>query len=426
MKKYQIFILIVICFLLTGCGWEDVQKDYGDLLKKNPSCIYNSDSSYGNLPGIKTLSFSADYDGFYVGYDEATRQKAFGTDGASNVISLKDVTVTIDESFAQSFLQEYVNTGNRCPQKVYLSRAYPYGFQMEYDDEHGYLDIFSLNHSVIEKPTSTSDGKTEISKKMCHHSYATDCIKFKKGDYNYELGYYSKADSSIGKYFMVADSDNYSSGDQKEIKDNEEVMAYYNLSYFVITVEAINEIWYGNGKILPKDSITIREDPMQTSKMYYITGPNATNYGWEDRDQGVGEDAPDIDPDYKEQYDVELRYLEVTPINICSKESGTLKAFQIIGYLIFIMKIVVPLILIIMVTLDFTKAVISSGEKPNLDVLKKVATRVAIAIAIFMVPTVLDFLLGLVDGTEGVSEGFEACTACLLDPLGKCQDQFNE
>ena len=29
--------------LLTGCGWKDVQDEYGDLLKKGVTCTYYTD-----------------------------------------------------------------------------------------------------------------------------------------------------------------------------------------------------------------------------------------------------------------------------------------------------------------------------------------------------------------------------------------------
>lgn len=110
--------------------------------------------------------------------------------------------------------------------------------------------------------------------------------------------------------------------------------------------------------------------------------------------------------------------LEIKDIAFCEKP-GILKAFQIVGYFLFVAKILVPLLLIILGTMDFAKAVISSDDKSNSEAVNKLIRRVIIAVAIFLIPTVLNYALVLVDGATNTATEFSNCTTCLLDP-GNC------
>lgn len=115
-----------------------------------------------------------------------------------------------------------------------------------------------------------------------------------------------------------------------------------------------------------------------------------------------------------------IKNTDVTKVGICSGES--LRAFQIVGYVLVIIKILVPLVLIILASVDFAKAVFSSTDKLNTAVIQTLIRRVSIAIIIFLIPTVLDFLLSLVDGAEDVANdaSFIDCTHCIFDPFGDC------
>ena len=113
--------------------------------------------------------------------------------------------------------------------------------------------------------------------------------------------------------------------------------------------------------------------------------------------------------------------LGVTPVTFCEEE-GVQKTFQVIGYLLFVAKIIIPLILIILGSIDFAKATISSDEKAPKDAIMALARRIIIAIIIFLIPTILNFLLSLVNGASEAfnDSNFTDCTNCLFDPFGDC------
>ena len=108
--------------------------------------------------------------------------------------------------------------------------------------------------------------------------------------------------------------------------------------------------------------------------------------------------------------------LEVKDVDMCLPGSTTLLVFQIIGYIIIIIKILVPIILIILGSIDLAKASISSDEKALKDATVQFAKRVLIGLIIFFIPTILDFFLGLVNGVNETAKKYEGCTDCILNP----------
>lgn len=98
--------------------------------------------------------------------------------------------------------------------------------------------------------------------------------------------------------------------------------------------------------------------------------------------------------------------------SLCS-ESGVLKSFRFIGYILFIIKILVPIILIIMGSINFGKAVLAS----NSDGVKKAgitfATQIVSAVVIFLIPTIVNFVFDLLPSD---ASSYQNCTTCLFDP----------
>lgn len=109
--------------------------------------------------------------------------------------------------------------------------------------------------------------------------------------------------------------------------------------------------------------------------------------------------------------------LQITPVDICSSNSGTLKVFQVVGYILYIIKILVPLIIIILGSIEFGKAAISKDEKSIMIAANSLINKFILGVLIFMIPTLLDAVLSLVSGTEDTKKNYETCTTCLLSPF---------
>ena len=121
-----------------------------------------------------------------------------------------------------------------------------------------------------------------------------------------------------------------------------------------------------------------------------------------------GGDADPIDPDAPEVIE-----------NFCSET--VLGAFTTIGWVFYIAKIVVPIVIIIFGCIDLGKAVISSKDDEIKKSVKTLAMRAIAGVIIFFIPTVLTFIVWLIDNDDTVGD-FADCTNCMLDPTGsKCR-----
>lgn len=108
---------------------------------------------------------------------------------------------------------------------------------------------------------------------------------------------------------------------------------------------------------------------------------------------------------------------EIQEFKFCER-SEVLKVMRVLGYVIYVAKIVVPLLLIIFGSLDFGKAVISSDDRAIKEAGGTLVRRFIAAIIVFLLPTILNLLLDLVYDIESVKENpdFKKCTECIFNP----------
>jgi hypothetical protein len=83
----------------------------------------------------------------------------------------------------------------------------------------------------------------------------------------------------------------------------------------------------------------------------------------------------------------------------CSGEHSIQPVLHMVKILIGVIRIVVPIGLIIMTTVDITKKVINPDDK---DGQKKIMTRAIAALIVFLIPTFLNFFTWIVDRSTGV------------------------
>ena len=114
-----------------------------------------------------------------------------------------------------------------------------------------------------------------------------------------------------------------------------------------------------------------------------------------------------------------VTYGNVEGLNFCD-ENGVKMTLNIIGYVVFAAKIIVPLLLIIMGTIDFTKALTSSDDKAVKDAFGKLVRRIIAGVIVFFIPTIFNFAFSLIDEMNEQSE-FSQCSSCLFTPFnGGC------
>lgn len=99
---------------------------------------------------------------------------------------------------------------------------------------------------------------------------------------------------------------------------------------------------------------------------------------------------------------------------ICN-QPGLLKAFQILGYALNIVKIVAPLLLIVVGSVELGKAVLSNDEKAIKVAVNSLIKKAIAAVVIFFLPFLIKFVVSLIDGIDKVKQ-FDCLTQCLNDP----------
>ena len=98
-------------------------------------------------------------------------------------------------------------------------------------------------------------------------------------------------------------------------------------------------------------------------------------------------------------------------------ENGVKLALRIVGYAIFAVKIIVPIVLIIYGTIDVSKAVISGADSLQKN-LVQFAKRSIAAILVFMAPGIINGIFNLIiDGYEDSKNSeYQMCFTCLFNP----------
>lgn len=92
----------------------------------------------------------------------------------------------------------------------------------------------------------------------------------------------------------------------------------------------------------------------------------------------------------------------------------TANIWKIIGYVVLIIKIVIPLLLIVMGMVDLGKAVVSSDEKAIKSATGSLIRRFVAAIAIFFIPTIVSAIFSIIGliNTEG---DYKICVDCVTN-----------
>ncbi len=108
---------------------------------------------------------------------------------------------------------------------------------------------------------------------------------------------------------------------------------------------------------------------------------------------------------------------EIKEFSFCEREE-ILKVLRVLGYVIYVAKLVIPLLLIIFGSIDFGKAVLSSDDKAIKEAGGTLVRRFIAAVIVFLLPTILNLLLDLVYNYESFkeNESFKKCTECIFNP----------
>lgn len=103
----------------------------------------------------------------------------------------------------------------------------------------------------------------------------------------------------------------------------------------------------------------------------------------------------------------------------------TATVWQMVGKLIFILKILVPIIIIVLGTIDFGRAVISNDDKAVSKASKSLLTRIIIGVCIFFVPIIINIIFNMISGfNEEMKKDYTNCVTCLTNPYNGCDTSY--
>lgn len=112
----------------------------------------------------------------------------------------------------------------------------------------------------------------------------------------------------------------------------------------------------------------------------------------------------------------EINMLIMAQPAICS---DLVEIWQIIGWVLWVFKIVIPIIIIIFGMIDLGKAVVASKDDEIKKSIKSLAMRAVAGIIIFFIPTLVAAIFGMVDSFQEVQGEYKVCETCIKSP-SKC------
>jgi hypothetical protein len=99
--------------------------------------------------------------------------------------------------------------------------------------------------------------------------------------------------------------------------------------------------------------------------------------------------------------------------NFCCEVQSTLR---FLGFLLLFARIMVPLVIIIIGTKDFYKAIISNKQDEFGNQAKVFGKRLIAGVMIFFIPTILAVSFTFISNWSEFADEYNACSACLLNP----------
>ena len=97
-----------------------------------------------------------------------------------------------------------------------------------------------------------------------------------------------------------------------------------------------------------------------------------------------------------------------------SKNPQLVASFKLVGIFVTIVKIIVPVILIILGSIDMSKAVISKDNDAIQKSLMVFFKRAAAGVLVFLAPNIILGIFHLVDGMDNFDSAYQTCVDCIL------------
>ena len=104
---------------------------------------------------------------------------------------------------------------------------------------------------------------------------------------------------------------------------------------------------------------------------------------------------------------------EINAANMCDDTTGLGKIFSFIGFLVQLIRWGIPVILVILGTIDVGKAVVEQDEKKQKAAYKTFIQRLIAAIIVFLIPSIVSLVLDNFQDKTADNQ-FAACTKLIF------------
>jgi len=422
-KVIKVCIVSILLFMLTGCGWDDVYKKHKKVLDKGVSCEYKFSKAENidcgkdtdcSKTAVKKITLKADKNAFYVN----------GTKINSNIISLGSYKEVFLEKFDYNqFLADYEDSGE-CPTTIsYGGMEGSNNTYLYYTNNSGaWKFIYTINKKKEEqtsKPNngggtttpsqgdnsgSTGEGTQSEFNASCQSARAINCKQYSLVDTHditiyVELGRQKTTSNKIKEYFVVSYNSSFEGASVVYKDDAREWPLVTKLSpsnegykdgyqTFYVTDEQFKLLFVGEDKYADKLYAQYDNMDLDNSPNYYL---RSTPFEGEESvyEGGIDDGA----------YDSELPGIKLDKINcdMLFKNGNDYNAtHKLLASTLRFMQYLGIILATILSVVDFIKVVPTNDKDALNKAAKKAVTRLVIAIVIFFVPIILNFILGLV------------------------------
>ena len=441
MKKFiKIEIILIFSIFLMGFSqddWKDIFQSYSDIINKNGAlCSYSVRGDSGSL-GFSKYQIYTVYNngnlpnGIYDKYDNNSLMALITDDSnytnSMGSVNINNKTIMYSNFNIKSFLNTY-KSKNKCPTFVY--------FCPPVTDENGKNNSYEIIQSEVDNTyghtcyqfVSSDATLEEIKPNGCNYEDAKECKIYNKSIVDKTVYIELGKTNNNGNYIMFSYSSDFAS---RGISVDS---GYGTITATLSGGDAITIMKDDNGKSFfdyycsnekcsyPLD-INLVYGCANYSYHYFIFANNSTynNVEYGDITELTTDKCVRPSGQYVEEFGNadDVSYNDVEGMNFCS-EDGVKMTLNIIGYVVFSLKMIVPLLLIIMGSLDFSKALISSDDKAIKDALGKLIRRIIAGIIVFFIPTILNYAFSLINEVSNNQANFTECSSCLFTPFNGC------
>ena len=105
---------------------------------------------------------------------------------------------------------------------------------------------------------------------------------------------------------------------------------------------------------------------------------------------------------------------ELSKKYVVCHDVNVLKGLRVLGYVVLIVKVLVPVVLIITGMYAFFKAMVASDEREIKDAVTLLISKVITGIIVFFIPTIISAVLSLIKNVNTSTSTYAVCVKCVV------------